>query len=133
MSIAINTNVILVGMILMAGTSAKLSLYSTPQPNPGDTPTGTLLGVVTMGSTLGTTSSDTTYWLLTLTDTTPDDDANASGTAVWARLTDISGDIWIADMNVGETGSGAAIIMDSTTIYQHGTISIISGIIKVAK
>lgn len=49
----------------------------------------------------------------------------ATGTATWARVVNGSGETAF-DMDVGATGSGAEVIMSSTTLYAGGLASILT-------
>jgi hypothetical protein len=129
-TITVSSEAALKGLVSLAGANATLKIYTAPQPAGGASPTGTQLGLVTLGNPIGTITSDSTHWILTFGSSTPDNDADSSGTADWARIS-TSGGAWICDLDVGT--SGTAIIMDNTSVQQHGIISITSGVIKVPK
>lgn len=50
--------------------------------------------------------------------------AAANGTATWARLNGSAG--WVSDMDMGEAGSGAAIIAAPVQVYAGGILRIAS-------
>lgn len=103
-----------------------LALYDGTQPASvgGEITTQTLLGTVVFAATSGIAVDA----VLTFYPFTPDGAADASGMATWARIRDGDG-LFVADLDVGLTGSGAAIQMDNTQIYQGGVISVTSGVI----
>lgn len=47
------------------------------------------------------------------------------GTATWVRLVTGDGD-FVADLNAGVSGSGAACIFDNTTLYAGGSVAAVS-------
>jgi hypothetical protein len=98
-----------------AGAGAgTLKLYTGPRPASGAAITSeTLLGVLTLD---------------TITD---DTSADASGTAVWARIQD-SDAAFVMDLDVGAAGSGADIELVSTTITAGQAVGIASATITEA-
>lgn len=117
----------------MAGNAAVLRLYTSPVPAPGASiGSADLLCEITLGNPLGAITSDASYYILTLADSTPDSYADADGVAAWARITSSDGD-WIGDFDVTATGNGGAITIKSTSVYAGGTVTLMSGVIKVAK
>lgn len=50
----------------------------------------------------------------------------ASGLATWARLTD-SNDVFVADCDVGATGSGADVEISRVQLYEGGEVSPVVG------
>lgn len=100
----------------------KIKIYTGPQPDPGaELTTQTLLAELTFSKPCGTVSNG----VLTFDDIAEEDLAPATGTAAWARLSDGAG-TWVADVDVGTSGSGAAIILNTTNIYQGGIVRITS-------
>ena len=51
--------------------------------------------------------------------------ADADGTATWARIADSAG-TFVGDVDIGVSGSGATIVMNTTSIVAGGSISITS-------
>lgn len=102
-----------------AGT---LKIYSGTRPATGAAvTTQTLLATLTFSSTSGTVSNG----VLTFSAITKDSSADADGTATWARIQD--GDAaFVADLDVGATGSGKDIILNNVNIVAGGEVSISS-------
>ena len=98
----------------------RLRLYSGPQPGAGDPiTTETLLADIELEFPCGVVANG----VLTLA--TPVEDSNLpdSGTIAWGRLVD-GNDIWIADLDVGVEGSGAAVELAGIIVYQGGIVRI---------
>lgn len=103
-----------------AGTG-RLYIYTEPQPDPGaEITTQTLLAQLLFNEPSGTVSGDT----LTLA-INEDETADATGIAVWARITDSDGN-WLADMDVGNEVSSAVLKLNSLQIVAGGTVRITS-------
>ena len=96
---------------LDAGAGAgKLTVYGGTQPTAGGAASGAALVVLTFPKpSLNSVSGG----LLTLKN--PAAAAVAvDGVATWARLSD-SGGVWVADVNVGAAGTGAAIEISASS------------------
>jgi hypothetical protein len=107
-----------------AGDAALIKIYGGSQPAGPDTAVTTqpLLATLTCSATSGTVSNG----VLTFNTITADSSADTDGTAYWARITTSAGAA-VADMSVGTTGSGADLILSTTTIVAGGEVSITSG------
>ena len=108
---------------LDSGASAgKLRVYDGTQPASGATPTGNnlLAELIFPKPSFDTVTSGIMYFKI------PDPVlALLDGTATWVRL--LTGDnVFVADLNAGVSGSGAACIFDNTTIYAGGTVTALS-------
>ena len=99
-----------------------VNIYAGSRPASGGTAT-TLLGTCTFSAV---SAPDAVGGVLTFSAITEDSSADDSGTATWARLQDSTGE-WVADMAVGEAGSGAGLILNTTSIVAGGPIRIDSG------
>jgi hypothetical protein len=102
------------------GTGAGLiRIYTTPMPATPETAitTQTLLGTLTFSDPCGTVTSGT----LTMSAVTQDAAADATGTAVWARILNSSGTA-IFDVDVTNTGGGGTMQMNTTNIVVGGPI-----------
>jgi hypothetical protein len=55
-------------------------------------------------------------------------DALTDGTATWARFYDAD-DVFVADADVGVSGSGAAVILNSTGLLEGGAVTHVSAAI----
>lgn len=110
---------------LNAGSGAAvIKFYDGTKPAGPDTAISsqTLLGTLTCSDPAGSVSGR----VLTFSSITNDSAADASGTASWARLLDSSGTA-VLDVSVGLSGSGADLIMNTTTFVSGaGPISISS-------
>ena len=109
-------------LITAIGNAGKIKFYDGTQPETGGTAT-TLLGTVTLGSPAAPAASN---GATTLNTTTEDSDADASGTATWARIT-TSADVFVTDCTVTATGGGGDIILNNAAITAGGIIRITSG------
>jgi hypothetical protein len=108
-----------------AGSGAStLKFYTGTQPAGPDTAvsTQTLLGTLTFTDPAAPSASSKT---LTFSTITQDSSADATGTATWARVLDSDGNA-IFDCDVGESGDGATITLNSKSIVSGGPISISS-------
>jgi hypothetical protein len=114
-----------IGTATDAGTGAgKARIYDGTRPATGGTAT-TLL--------FETAHSDPSYaassgGVLTANAITADASANATGTATWGRELD-SDDNFLFDFDVGESGSGADLILVTTAIVAGTEQSITSFVI----
>lgn len=107
-----------------AGSGAgKLRIYNGVRPSTGGTAT-TLLADITLNDPCASASTD---GILTLTVSPQPEDAsaNATGTATWARFVD-SADTFVADGSVGLAGSGADVIISSTSIEAGSPVVVTS-------
>lgn len=99
-----------------------IKFYTGPQPATGAAITSqTLLGTLTFSKP----SATATAGVITFDEITEDSEADASGTAAWARIADGAG-AFVMDVSVGATGSGATVIMNTTGIVAGGPIRITS-------
>ena len=121
-------------IVTLTGANGKLNVYTSPMPAVGGDSIGaaTLLGTVTLASTLGTVAwnSGASAYQLTFNTSTPDLIADADGNAYWARIT-TSGGTWIADLDITATGGGGYITMPSVAVYAGGTITLSSAVISL--
>ena len=104
----------------LASDAALIRIYSGVRPT-NEGAEGTLLAEL---------EGDTPFagaavaGVLTLNPITEDSSANASGTASWFRIYDAGAANIVCDGSVGVAGSGADLILDSTTITATQTVSI---------
>lgn len=106
-----------------AGSGAVLKFYTTARPATGAAITGqTLLATVTFSGTLGTASSG----VLTLNDPAAVFPV-ANGTTTWARLLKSDGTTFVADFDVGTSGSD--INIGSTALTTAVSLDISGGTI----
>lgn len=103
-----------------AGT---IKIYTTPQPADANTAVSsqTLLGTLTFSDpAFGATNSS---GIATASTITSDTSADATGTAVWARIADSNG-ATIFDCDVGT--SGATLNLNTVSVVAGATISVTS-------
>ena len=79
-----------------------------------------LLGTLTFSDPSGATPSGGVF---TASAITQDSSADATGTAVWARIADSAG-VTVVDVDITATGGGGAMQMNTTSIVIGGPISI---------
>lgn len=96
-----------------------INIYDGTRPSSGGAPT-TLLGTCTFSKP---SAPDAVNGTLTFDTIEEDESADNTGTASWARMEDSDGN-WVADMDVGESGSGAELILNTTDIVEGGPIRI---------
>ena len=97
--------------------AGKVKIYDGAMPATGAAvTTQNLLGTVLCSDPC---ASGIAAGVLTFDDFTDDDDADGSGTATWARITD-SDDNFVCDASIGT--SGADLNLNSTTITAGGII-----------
>lgn len=102
--------------------SATLLLYAAPQPATPDTSTAlTPLAALPL--------ANVTAQAAAVSFTCPEQAAESSGIAAWARI--VSGANTICDLTAGVSGSGADIILTAAQIWQGGFVSITSAQINV--
>ena len=104
-----------------SGSGAGLiKVYTSPMP--ADTTVGittqTLLGTCTFDATCGAVAAGT----FTADAITPDSSADASGTAIWARIQD-SDAVVVVDVDVTVTGGGGFIQMPTNVLVAGGPIA----------
>ena len=104
----------------VAGNAALIRIYSGTRPTNGGAE-GTLLAELTCDTPFAPASSGGVLTLGTITD---DSSANASGTASWFRIYSAGAAAIVMDGDVGIAGSGADLILDSTSITATQTVSI---------
>ncbi len=111
------------------GTAAIIEIYATAQPANADVSLSgqTLLAELTADATMWGVSSN---GVLTLAAVADDTSANATGTAVWARIVIQNGGATVFDCDVGT--SGTTIILNTVSIVIAGTVSITSGTMTFA-
>lgn len=103
----------------------------TRPAHPGATATGAVLSTCTLSDetiepfpSASSTPPIKAVGALTAGVFASDPDIGASGTPTWFRMYNYAGTEWI-DGDVGGTGSGADLILDSTSLIIHGTVTII--------
>lgn len=98
---------------------AQIRFYAGTQPASVNTAiTGqTLLGTLTCSDPCGTVTNG----VVTFNAVTQDSEADATGTASFARLTDSDGNA-VVDLDVTATGGGGAITMNTVAIVIGGPI-----------
>jgi len=107
------------------GTGAGiLTIYDGTRPATGGTATNALSQHTMSDPAFGTPSSGSMTANAIGSAT-----ASATGTATWARITDSAG-TFVCDMDVGATGSGAELELDSTSITSGQTVNINSLVIN---
>ncbi len=103
-------------------TAGKLRVYDGTQPASGGTLSGNnlLAEMVFPNPSFDQVDSGVMYF-----NTPSVAMAALSSTATWVRLVTGDGD-FVADLDAGMTGSGAACIFDTTTIYAGGSVAALS-------
>lgn len=116
--------------LIDAGSGAgKIKIYTTPRPATGVAiTTQTLLAELTMQDP---SFAEPASAVMTMNVPVSDSSANATGTAVWARITD-SNDNFVMDIDVGDLSSGAELKLPSTSISLGGAVNVISGSISIS-
>lgn len=126
MAMALNTalrNTRATAIVTDAGSDALLRFYTATRPATGGSITGqTLLATVTFSGTLGTASGG----VITLNDPAAVSPV-ANGTTTWARLLRSDGTTFVADFDVGTSGSD--INIGSTTLSTAVQLDISGGTI----
>lgn len=107
-----------------------LRIYTGAQPSGPDTAaSGTLLAEITLNDPAFAGASSGAI-VLDVTPAISDSSANNSGTAGWCRFlssTEAAGTgLGVIDASVGSSGSGADLILSSTSVTSGGTVSITS-------
>lgn len=106
------------------GGAATLKLYSGAQPANADAALSgnTLLGTLTFSAPAAPSAASKTITFSTITQ---DSSADATGTAAWARIADSAG-ATVFDCDVGQSGDGATITLNTSAIASGGPLSITS-------
>lgn len=103
-----------------AATGGLIRIYSAPRPAAGDSVTAQImLAELELPKPPIADLADDTLTFAPI----PEALCNASGTAAWARLSNGAG-LWVADIDVGETGSGAELEMSSVDLLAGGAITV---------
>ncbi len=105
------------------GGPAKVKFYTGTKPTKPDTAitTQVLLGTATCSTDAGTFASRR----YTFNAITQDGDADATGTATWARFESTTG-VAVVDVDCSTAGGSAFMQMNSTSVIIHGPISVSS-------
>ena len=103
-----------------AGNAALIRIYAGVSP-PNEGAEGTLLAQLVGDSPF---AAGAAAGVLTLGAITDDSTANFSGMASWFRIYSAGAAAIICDGSVGVAGSGADLILDSTSITVSQTVSI---------
>lgn len=99
-----------------------IKFYTGPQPATGAAiTTKTLLGTLTFSKPCALAENG----VISFDAITEDSEADASGTAVWARIADGAG-AFVMDVSVGAKDSGETVEMNTTGIVEGGPIRISS-------
>lgn len=107
------------------GAAATLKVYTGTRPGTGGAITDqVLLGTTTFSYPCGTVVNG----ILTFDAITQDNAADASGEATWARIETSTG-AFVADLDVGVTGSTADLRMNTTSVVAGAPIIITAGAI----
>ena len=115
-------------IVTAIGSGALLNIYTGAQPATPDTAaTGTLLVTLPLSSTPATTALGANA-VVTFNAITQEN-ANATGTAGWARIAN-SGGAGIIDLDVGT--SGTSVILNTTSIVSGGPVQVTSATITEA-
>ncbi len=115
------------GLRAFISTSAKVQVRVGAQnTDPESAPAGTLLSTITLGAGFGTASNG----VITMSTSSSDTNAAASGTAGSFWFTKSDGSTPIADGNAG-IGSSYALNFDNNVIVAGGTVTISSFSITV--
>lgn len=111
----------IIALIDAGATGGKIKIYSGTKPTDADDApgAGTLLATLVFSVTCGTATAG----VITFSSITSDSDADADGTAAWARITD-SDDNTVFDASVGT--SGEDINLSSVTISIGDSVAISS-------
>ena len=111
------------------GGPGTIKLYSGTQPTLASdaVTTQVLLGTVSFQDPCG---SETNGVFTAAVPLVPEDAALATNTATWARIADSTG-ATVCDVDVGTTGGGASLQMNTTAIVIDGPIIITSFTITV--
>lgn len=137
MTIGISTSVknsTLTGIraLIDASGAGSLKIYSAPRPATGVAiTTQTLLADLALVITSPGSFEDPASGVMTLRTPVRDLSANATGTAVWARISDNAGN-FVIDIDVGDLLSSAELKLPTTSITLGGEVNIISGSLQVS-
>lgn len=113
------------------GAAATISIYSgLMAADTGISPTGTLLGTLTLPYPCTSSPGSLTGGVLTIGNITQDSSADASGTATWARIKTSAG-VAVLDVDITNTGGGGVLQFNTTNIVAAGPILISSFVISV--
>lgn len=110
------------------GTGAGMEVRSgSPPADPSVTATGTLLASPTPSSTFGTTTAGVSGGAAAFLAAAAIGTVNgvATGTPGYLRIKNSSG-VGIVDLDIGATGSGAAVIMTPATVTNGAPVNISS-------
>lgn len=110
----------------------RIKIYDAPRPATGVAiTTQTLLADLEMASDAPGSFADPVAGSMALRLPVTDNAADATGTAVWARITDSVGN-FVLDIDVGDLLSGAELKLPVTTITLGGTVNVVSGSISIS-
>jgi hypothetical protein len=119
-----NTRLDAITTAIDAGTAGLLVIYSGTRPATGGTAT-TILAELTLSATSFPASA---AGAMTANVVTGDASANNTGTASWFRITDSTG-AFVMDGDVGATGSGADMELNTVSVQSGVAVDITSFVI----
>jgi hypothetical protein len=112
--------------LLDGASNPTIDFYTAPRPDPGDTPTGTLLVTVNMADPPGSVDDEA----FEITVTVPIEGLIAeTGVTTWARITDGDG-AWWADASVSEIDGVGEIQLASTSLVEGATARITNAVFR---
>lgn len=101
---------------------AFVRIYGGTRPAAGESPGTPLLVQIELNDPSGTVTNNSL--VLSSIDLAT---VGNSGTATWARIINGNG-AWVIDCDAGAQGSGAPVILSSTTLYAGGKVGLLSGV-----
>ena len=105
------------------GAAGSIKFYAGTRPATGGALSGnTLLATLAFSYP---SAANAASGVLTFSAITDDTSADADGTALWARIADSNG-TFVADVSVGEAGSGADIIVNTANFVTGGVVTVTS-------
>ena len=110
---------------------ARIDLYPDPRPDPGATPTGSVLVAIPLGATVGTIDTDLFQIQLTVpieAQITGADPVTGT-TATWARIVDGHGDWW-GDASVSNEAGSGEIKLQTVLLYNGAFCRLTSAVFQ---
>jgi hypothetical protein len=112
----------IVDLIDAGAAAGTIKIYDGTMPADASTAvsTQTLLATLTFSDPA---FGDASSGVATASSITSDTSADATGTASWARIADSDGTT-VADVDVGESGDGATVTLNTTAITAGGEVAL---------
>lgn len=121
----------LLGLLNASPHSGAIQFYSSPRPDAGATPAGTLVVAIPLPATAGSVNSGLYQIQLTvpIEAQITGADSGTGTTVTWARVLDGAG-AWFADVSVSDEAGSGEIKLQTTLLYNGAYCRLTSAVFQ---